>query len=87
MLEQTSEPLLDGLKESKTIERFAQTENVTSQVVGGGVVGLPEVLEGAQLYLSHCTSGLVLYPPIIPKKNVLHQDKHRAFLSSILLNE
>lgn len=39
----------------------------------GGVVGLPEVLEGVQLDLSHCTSRLLLYPTIIPKKNVLHQ--------------
>lgn len=79
MLEQTSETLLDGVTESKTTQRFAQTENVTLQAVAGGVVGLPEVLEGAQLYLSHCTSGLFLYPPIIPKKNVLHQTCTRIF--------
>lgn len=49
MLEQTPGPLLDGLKESKTSSRFTQTENVTLQAVAGGVVGLPAVLEGAQL--------------------------------------
>lgn len=84
MLEQTSGPLLDGLKESKTTLRFTQTENVRLQAVAGGVVGLTEVLEGAQLYLSHCTGGLGFYPPIILMKNVLHQDKHRGHIKRMV---
>lgn len=32
-------------------------------------------------------NGLVPYPPVMPKKDLLHQDELGAFLSSIFLNE
>lgn len=41
-------------------------------------MGLPEVLEGVQLYLTGCTTGLVIYPPVIPEKNMLHQDEQAS---------